>query len=56
VFQTLATEIETRQLETVTYDSRGIPINTQNKAPSCPIGVTDCVAGGSSITNFQALP
>jgi Family of unknown function (DUF6174) len=55
-FQTLSTQIEDNQLETVTYDSRGIPVNVQNKQPSCFLVVVDCVAGGSSITNFQALP
>jgi Family of unknown function (DUF6174) len=56
VFQRISTDIESNQLETVKYDSRGIPISTQGKTPSCVPGVQDCFAGSSSITDFTVLP
>ena len=56
VFQMISAQIEANQLESVSYDARGVPVNTRFKPPSCAPGVADCIAGGSTITGFQVLP
>jgi Family of unknown function (DUF6174) len=55
IFQTIATQIENNEFETVTYDSRGLPIRTLLKS-SCSPGVQDCGGAGSVIENFTVLP
>ncbi len=55
IFQTISTQIENNELESVTYDSRGLPIRTLLKS-SCSPGVQDCGGAGSVIENFTVLP
>ncbi len=55
IFQTISTQIESNELESVTYDPRGLPIRTLSKY-SCSQGGTDCGSPAFLIENFMVLP